>query len=281
MNQLKTVALLGLLSGLLVTVSYSFGGASGAIWGLGFAALMNLSSWFFSDKIALAAYGAQPVTPEQAPELYGMVEKLSQRADLPMPQIYVIPSPAANAFATGRDPEHAAVAVTEGITKLLPAQELEAVIAHELSHIYNRDTLTQMVAATVAAAISYLAQMGFWFMGSGQDEEGPNPLVFMLGIVVAPLAASIIQLGISRTREFAADDGAARLTGNPRALVRALQRLEAGAAQMPLQSDPAFSPLLIINSGSRKFLANLFRTHPATQDRVDRLLALETGLKKR
>lgn len=279
MNQIKTVALLGLLSGLLIAISYSLGGTGGAILGLGFAAVTNLSSWYFSDKIALSAYRAQPANPAQAPQLYQMVEKLTQRAGMPMPQVYIIPSPAANAFATGRDPQHAAVAVTEGIMNMLPANELEAVIAHELSHIYNRDTLTQAVAATVAAAVSFLAQMGFWFMGGSQDEEGPNPAVVLLSIILAPIAATIVQLGISRTREFSADEGAARLTGNPRALAQALQRLEAGAQQMPLQGDPAFSPLLIINGPSGRFLANLFSTHPSTQDRVARLMNIEQELK--
>lgn len=275
MNQLKTVALLGLLSGLLVSLSYSLGGSGGALMGVAFAAVMNLGSWFYSDKIALAAYQAQPVSAQDAPQLYAMVAKLSDRAQMPMPQVYTIPSPAANAFATGRDPDHAAVAVTQGILKMLPPEELEAVIAHELSHIYNRDTLTQAVAATVAGAISWLAQMAFWFMGSSRDDDGPNPLVALVGVLVAPLAATIIQLGISRTREFEADAGAAQLTGNPRALASALRRLEAGSQQLPLDANPAFAPLLIINGPSRKRLASLFSTHPSTDDRIQRLLDLD------
>lgn len=279
MNQLKTVALLGLLSGVLVTLSYGIGGMGGAFMGVLLAAVMNLGSWFYSDKLALAAYGAQPVSAADYPQLHGLVRKLTQKAEMPMPQVCLIPSSAANAFATGRDPDHAAVAVTQGIVDLLPLDELEAVIAHELSHIDNRDTLTQAVAATVAGAISYLSQIAMWFMGGSRDENSPNPLVFLLGILVAPIAAMVIQLGLSRTREFAADEGAARLTGNPRALAKALQRLESGAEEFPLEANPAFAPLLIINGPSKRFLANLFATHPATTDRVERLLNLERELK--
>ena len=282
MNQVKTVALLGLLSGLLVTVSYwVIGGSGGALIGIALAAVMNLGSWYYSDRIALAAYGAQPVSPNQAPGLYSMVENLSQRASLPMPAVYIIPSPAANAFATGRDPEHAAVAVTEGIMNMLPDDELEAVLAHELSHINNRDTLTQAVAATVAGAISLLAQMAsysMWFGGSRNDDNGRNPLGLLLSIILAPVAASVIQLAISRTREFSADAGAAKLTGNPRALARALQRLDSSARQMPLDGNPAFEPLLIINSFSGDWLKSLFSTHPSTEARIENLLKLEQQL---
>lgn len=283
MNQIKTVALLGLLSALLITASYwLIGGWTGAFIGIALAAVTNLGSWFYSDQIALAAYGAQPVTQSQAPGLYQMVERLAGRANLPMPGVYIVPSGAANAFATGRDPEHAAVAVTEGIMNILPDDELEAVIAHELSHIYNRDTLTQAVAATIAGAISFLAQMvsySMWFGGGSRDNDnGPNPLGLLLTIILAPMAASVIQMGISRTREFSADAGSARLTGNPRALARALQRLEANARQMPIEGNPAFEPLLIINSFSGQFLGNLFSTHPSTEARIQQLLKLDQEL---
>lgn len=277
MNALKTVALLGLLSGLLVVIGNALGGSGGALMGLLLGAVMNLGSWFFSDKMALAAYQAQPVTPQEAPELYAMVERLTQRANLPMPGVYIIPSEAANAFATGRDPEHAAVAVTQGIMRMLPTDELEGVLAHELSHILYRDTLTQAIAATIAGAISWLVQMlqySMMFSGGRDEENSPNPIVLLASIIVAPLAATVIQLGISRTREFSADAGAARLTGNPKALARALQRLEAGAEQLPLDGNPAYQPLLIINSPPRNIFSNLFSTHPATQDRIQRLLAL-------
>lgn len=281
MNQFKTVALLSLLSALLITVSYwLIGGSTGALIGVVLAAVTNIGSWYFSDRIALAAYGAQPVTEAQAPGLYKMVQRLSDRANLPMPSIYIVPSQSANAFATGRDPEHAAVAVTEGIVNILPEDELEAVIAHELSHIYNRDTLTQAVAATVAGAISFLAQIAsysMWFSGGSRDDRnGPNPLVLLLTIVLAPISATVIQLAISRTREFAADAGSAKLTGNPRALARALERLESNARQMPIHGNPAFEPLLIVHGFSgQQFLSSLFSTHPSTEARIQELLKLE------
>lgn len=284
MNQFKTVALLGLLSGLLVAIGYLIvGGTSGIILGIVMAAVMNLGSWYFSDKIALAAYRAQPVNPEQAPGLYQMLERLSQRANIPTPALYVVPSPAANAFATGRDPKHAAVAVTEGIVNILSEEELEGVIAHELSHIIHRDTLTQAVAATIGGAISQLAYMAQWasyggMVGQNGERRGANPLGLLFAVFLAPLAATVIQMGISRTREFEADAGAARLTSNPRALASALQRLEAGARQMPIDGNPAFSPLLIINSLSGQGLASLFSTHPSTQARIERLLQLEKEL---
>jgi heat shock protein HtpX len=281
MNQFKTVALLGLLSGLLVAIGYYvIGGTSGIILGIVLAAVMNLGSWFFSDKIALSAYGAQPVSRDQAPGLYAMLERLSQRGNVPVPALYVIPSPAANAFATGRDPEHAAVAVTEGIVRMLSEEELEGVIGHELTHVINRDTLTQAVAATIGGAISQLAYMAQWAsLGIGYSDrdnrQGPNPIGLLLAVVLAPLAATIIQMAISRTREFSADEGAARLTGNPRALASALQKLEMGARQVPMQGNPSFEPLLIINAFSGQGFASLFSTHPSTEARVERLLQLE------
>jgi heat shock protein HtpX len=282
-NQVKTAALLAALSGLLIAISYwVIGGTNGLIIGIGLAAVTNLFSWYQSDKIALAVYNAQPVSAAQAPGLYRMVERLSARANIPMPGVYIVPSQTANAFATGRDPENAAVAVTEGILNILPEDELEGVIAHELTHIINRDTLTQAVAATVAGAISFLAQMlsySLWFGGGSRDDDrGGNPLGVLLTVMLAPIAATIIQLAISRTREFSADAGAAKLTGNPRALARALQRLESAARQMPLDANPAFEPLLIINSISGQFLGNLFSSHPATEARVQALLKLEQEL---
>jgi heat shock protein HtpX len=274
MNQFKTVALLGALTGLLVAIGGILGGRGGLLIGLIMGAVMNLGSWFFSDKIALASYNAQPVTPSQAPELYSMVEQLANRANIPTPALYVIPTQSANAFATGRDPHHAAVAVTEGILQMMPAEEIEGVLAHELSHIINRDTLTQAVAATIGGAISYLAQMAMWF-GGGDRNNRTNPIALLLLSVLAPLSASVIQMAISRTREFEADAGAAKLTGNPRALASALQRLQMGARQMPMQGNPAFSPLLIINSLSGQAFASLFSTHPPTEKRIQRLLELE------
>lgn len=281
-NQLKTVALLGLLSALLITISYwIIGGSTGVIIGIAIAALTNLVSWYQSDKIALAAYRAQPISASEAPELYAMVQRLCQRANLPMPAIFIVPTQAANAFATGRDPEHAAVAVTEGILNLLPEDELAGVIAHELTHVANRDTLTQAVAATVAGAISFLAQMvsySLWFPSSRDDNRGANPLGLLLTVFLAPISATVIQLAISRTREFAADAGSARLTGNPRALARALERLETIGRQLPMAGNPAFEPLLITNSFSGQFLGNLFSSHPSTEERVAQLMKLEQEL---
>ncbi|MBD2577951.1 zinc metalloprotease HtpX [Oscillatoria sp. FACHB-1406] len=283
MNQTKTVALLALLSGLLISVSYFLiGGWTGAITGVVLAAVTNLGSWYYSDRIALAAYGAQAVSYNQAPELYQMVQKLSDRAGLPMPAVYIVPTQSANAFATGRDPEHAAVAVTEGLLNILPPDEVEGVLAHELSHVANRDTLTQAVTATIAGAISFLAQMvsyGMWFSGGSRDNDnGPNPLGMLLTVMFAPLAATIIQMGISRTREFSADAGAAQLTGNPRALANALQRLSNSAKRLPIDGNPAFEPLLIMNGFSGQFLGNLFSTHPSTEARIENLMRLEQEL---
>ena len=282
-NQLKTAILLATLSGLLIAISYwVIGGTGGLVIGIGLAAATNLFSWYQSDKIALAVYNAQPVSAAEAPVLYRIVQKLSTRANIPMPGVYIVPSPTANAFATGRDPEHAAVAVTAGILDILPEDELEGVIAHELTHIINRDTLTQAVAATVAGAVSFLAQMlsySMWFGGGSRDNErGGNPLGVLATVIFAPIAATVIQLAISRTREFSADAGAAKLTGNPRALARALQRLESTARQMPLNANPAFEPLLIIHPISGQFLGNLFSSHPATEARVEALLQLEGQL---
>jgi len=282
MNQIKTLGLLSLLSALLVGIGYFIiGGTSGIIIGIVMAAVMNLGSWYFSDKIALSAYRAQPVGPEQAPELYQMLERLSQKANIPTPALYVVPGQAANAFATGRDPQHAAVAVTEGIVNMLTPTELEGVIAHELTHVINRDTLTQAVAATIAGAISQLAYMAQWasygmaFGGGSDERRGPNPIGLLLAMFLAPLAASLIQMTISRTREFEADAGAARLTSNPRGLASALQKLEAGAQRMSVQANPAFEPLLIINSFAGEGLMSLFSTHPPTPKRIERLLQLE------
>ena len=282
-NQLKTAILLATLSGLLIAISYwVIGGTGGLVIGIGLAAATNLFSWYQSDKIALAVYNAQPVSAAEAPGLYRIVQKLSTRANIPMPGVYIVPSPTANAFATGRDPEHAAVAVTAGILDILPEDELEGVIAHELTHIINRDTLTQAVAATVAGAVSFLAQMlsySMWFGGGSRDNQrGGNPLGVLATVIFAPIAATVIQLAISRTREFSADAGAAKLTGNPRALARALQRLESTARQMPLNANPAFEPLLIIHPISGQFLGNLFSSHPATEARVEALLQLERQL---
>lgn len=279
MNQFKTVALLALLSALLVGLGYFIiGGTTGIIFGIGLAAVSNLGSWYFSDQIALNAYKAQPVTESEAPDLYAIVKKLSQAAEIPMPAVYVVPSPAANAFATGRNPSHAAVAVTQGIVDSLTQEELEGVLAHELTHIINRDTLTQAVAATIGGAVSSLAYMAQWasygVVGGQGDRRGSNPLGLLLAVFLAPLAATLIQLSISRTREFAADAGSGQITKNPLALVSALRKLESSAQKVPMQGNPAFEPLLIINAFSRQGgLVNLFATHPSTAERIERLEA--------
>ncbi len=282
MNQFKTLSLLALLSALLISASYFLiGGPTGIIIGVIVAAVTNIGSWYFSDRIALAAYRAQPLNPQEAPQLYAMVQRLCDRAGMPMPKLFVVPTSAANAFATGRDPQHAAVAVTQGIVELLPEDELEAVIAHELSHVRNRDTLTQAVAATIAGSIAFLARMvsySMWFGGGSRSDRGGNPFGLLLTMILAPVAASVIQMAISRTREFEADRGSAKLTGNPRALARALQRLESIGRQLPLEANPAFEPLLISSPFSGQFLASLFSTHPSTAARIQNLLKVEQEL---
>ena len=282
MNQFKTLSLLALLSALLISASYFLiGGPTGIIIGVIVAAVTNIGSWYFSDRIALAAYRAQPLNPQEAPQLYAMVQRLCDRAGMPMPRLFVVPTSAANAFATGRDPQHAAVAVTQGIVELLPEEELEAVIAHELSHVRNRDTLTQAVAATIAGSIAFLARMvsySMWFGGGSRSDRGGNPFGLLLTMILAPVAASVIQMAISRTREFEADRGSAKLTGNPRALARALQRLESIGRQLPLEANPAFEPLLISSPFSGQFLASLFSTHPSTAARIQNLLKVEQEL---
>ena len=284
MNQFKTLALLSVLSALLISISYYLiGGSGGVILGIAIAAVTNLGSWFYSDKIALAAHKAQPVSRQEAPALHAMVEKLAAKANIPVPGVYILPTESANAFATGRDPEHAAVAVTQGIMDMLSSEELEGGIAHERSHIMNRDTLTQAVAATIAGAIAFLAQIlqySMWFggMGNSRDDNGPNPIALIATLILAPMAATVIQLGISRTREFAADAGAAELTGNPRALASALKRLDASARQLPMAGNPAYEPLMIMHAVPKRMFSGLFSTHPATEQRVERLLELEQGL---
>lgn len=278
-NQLKTAGLLGLLSGLIVLAGYYLvGNEQGLILGLIFAAFTSIGSWYYSDKAALASYRAQPLAREQAPELYDTVAKLSDRADIPMPTLFVVPTKSPNAFATGRDPQHSAIAVTEGIVELLSKEELEGVIAHELTHIKNRDTLTQAVAGTLAGAITFLGRIltlgALYGPVTRDNRRGGNPLGVLFLIVLAPISATLIQLAISRTREYSADVGSAEITGNPLALVNALQKLEEVGKQIPMNGNPAMSPLLIINPLSAKGLQALFMTHPPTEERVRRLKEL-------
>lgn len=278
-NQIKTAALLGLLSGLIVLVSYYLiGNESGLILGFVFAALSSIGSWYYSDKAALAAYRAQPIDRAQAPEIYDMVARLCDRAELPMPKVFVVPTKSPNAFATGRDPDHAAVAVTEGIMELLTPEELEGVLAHELTHVKNRDTLTQAVAGTLAGAITYLGRIlsfgALYGPVTNDNRRGANPIGLLFLIVLAPLSAALIQFAISRTREFAADQGSAEITGNPLALASALEKLESIGQQIPMNGNPSMSPLLIINPLSAEGVQTLFRTHPPTADRIRRLMEL-------
>lgn len=287
LNNLKTTLLLATMTGLLLVAGNALGGQTGVLIAFAVAALMNLGSWWYSDRIVLSMYRAQPVGPHDAPELHAMVAELAQRAKLPMPKVYIIPEAQPNAFATGRDPAHAAVAVTEGILRLVPPNELRGVIAHELAHVANRDTLTSAVAAVMAGAISMLANWAQWALlfggGRGNDEEegagsGIGSLVMLL---VAPIAATLIQLAISRSREFAADDYAARLIGDGRPLARALQRLEAGAAAIPAHVEPATAHLFIVSPLAGGGIFALFRTHPPTEDRVARLMDVTSELRGR
>ncbi|WP_121970258.1 M48 family metalloprotease [Leptolyngbya sp. BC1307] len=286
MNQLKTLLLLALLSGLIVLAGYLLvGDEQGLYYGLGFAALSSFGSWYYSDRAALSAFKAKPTPREENPELFDRIEQLSDRAGVPNPKLYVVPSEALNAFATGRDPNHAAIALTEGIIKLLPADELDAVIAHELTHVRNRDTLTQAVAGTLSGSLTYLGRIltlgALYFPVARVGRRGNNPIAILFLLVVGPLAAALLRMAISRTREYAADAGAAEITQNPLALVRALETLESMSQEVPIHGNPAFAPLFIVNPLSKEGLMKLFLTHPPTEDRVERLKALaETQLEK-
>ncbi len=279
-NTLKTTALLGLLTGLLILIGGYFGGSQGMSVAFVMAFLMNFGSYWFSDRIVLAMYRAQPVSEAEAPGLYRVVQGLALRAQMPMPRIYIIPSEAPNAFATGRDPEHAAVAATHGILRILNEEELEGVMAHELSHVRNRDTLISTIAATIAGVIVMLARMAMWmpyFSGGGSrdsEDRGGGALGFLFLAILAPIAATLIQLAISRSREFHADESAARLTHKPYALASALQSLEVGATRLPMEANPATSHLFIVNPLRGDVLFKLFSTHPPIEERIARLRAL-------
>jgi heat shock protein HtpX len=274
---LRTTILLATLSGLFVVIGFLIGGSQTALLFLGLAALMNLGSYFFSDKLALKMSGAKPISEAEAPKLYRAMQELTTRAKLPMPRMYVIPQDQPNAFATGRDPRHSAVAVTRGILNLLSEDELRGVLAHELAHVKHRDILIQSVAATIGAAITYLGYMLLWF--GGDDNDSPLGLVASLALVLlAPLAASIIQLSISRQREYAADAGGAAICGNPESLASALLRLEQGAAAMPMHVNQAAEPLYIVTPFSGGGFARLFSTHPPIEERVKRLRQMRPSL---
>jgi heat shock protein HtpX len=268
-NFFKTTLLLALLSGLLLFVGDLLGGRTGLLMALVFAAIMNFASYWFSDKIVLRMYHAQEVGPTHP--LSQMVQGLAARAGLPMPRVYVIPDASPNAFATGRNPEHAAVAATEGIMQALSREELEGVMAHELAHVKHRDILISSVAATIAAAIMSLARFAMFF-GGRDDEEGGNPLAGLLMLLLAPVAAMLIQAAISRSREFAADAGGAAITGNPYGLANALRKIEAVARRVPLDANPATAHMFIIKPFSAGAFLSLFSTHPPTDQRIAALL---------
>jgi heat shock protein HtpX len=269
-NGLKTVLLLGLLSGILLIIGEMLGGANGLVLFFFIAVAMNFISYWFSDKIVLRMYRAKEVGPEHP--LHRMVARLAQRAALPMPKVYVIPDSSPNAFATGRNPSHASVAATEGIVQALSESELEGVMAHELAHVKNRDILISTIAATIAAAITMLARSLMFFGGSRDDDGRSNPLALLAMLILAPLAAMVIQMWISRTREFSADAGGAQITGNPHGLASALRKIDAIARRVPLNANPATAHMFIIKPFSAGGLMSLFSTHPSTEDRIAALI---------
>jgi heat shock protein HtpX len=284
MNQLKTAVLLAAMTALIIAIGRVLGGYNGMIIAFLFAIVMNAGSYWFSDRIVLSMYHARELTPEEAPQLYSLVQRLATNAGLPMPRLYVVPEETPNAFATGRDPNHAAVAVTQGLLRVLDQGEVEGVIAHELAHVKNRDTLISTIAATLAGAITGIAQMlqfQMFFGGYGRDDDNrSNPLAMIAVVILAPIAAALIQFAISRSREYQADATGARVSGRPLDLANALLKLEQAAHVVPMQVNPATSHLFIVNPLSGQSLQTLFSTHPSTADRVARLeaLAREMGM---
>jgi heat shock protein HtpX len=278
-NGLKTALLLGLLSGLLLAIGQVFGGSNGMMLGFIFAVVMNFGSYWFSDKIVLRMYKAQEVGPGH--RLHTMVERLSRQAQLPMPKVYIIPDPSPNAFATGRNPQHAAVAATEGILQILSDSELEGVLAHELAHVKHRDILISSVAATIAAAIMFAAHSARWAMMfggyGGRDDgrdRGNNPIALLATVILAPLAAALIQMAISRSREFSADAGGAQIAGNPYGLADALRKIDAVAKRVPLDANPATAHMFIVKPFTGGGLMSLFSSHPPTEARIQALLGI-------
>jgi heat shock protein HtpX len=270
-NTLKTALLLGGLSALLMFIGQALGGGGGMVAGFVFAVAMNFGSYWFSDKIVLRMYRAQEVGPGH--RLYDLVTLLAQRAGLPQPKVYIIPDPSPNAFATGRNPEHAAVAATEGILAVLDDEELAGVIAHELAHVKHRDILISSVAATIAAAIMMISRFAMFFGGNRDDNRGgSNPLALFATVLLAPIAAGLIQMAISRSREFAADAGGAAIAGGPRGLVNALRKIEVASKRVPLDANPATAHMFIIKPFSGAGLLGLFSSHPPTEDRIQALL---------
>jgi heat shock protein HtpX len=274
-NGIRTTMLMALMIVLFALVGRALGGQSGMILALVIAVGMNFASYWFSDKIVLKMYRAQEVSREEVPELYEMVDRLRQRANLPMPKLYIIPNDQPNAFATGRNPSHAAVAVTNGITRILSPDELEGVIAHELAHVKNRDILTSSIAATLGASITMIARFGVFFGGRGNDRGGAVGNILML--ILAPIAAVIIQMAISRSREYAADRDGAQISGRPRSLASALNRLQQSAERHPINANPRTAPLFIVNpfAGALGGVRHWFSTHPPTEKRIERLMEME------
>jgi heat shock protein HtpX len=278
-NVFKTALLLAVLTVMLVLLGGAFGGRQGMLVAFVLALLMNVFSYWFSDKMVLAMYGARRIEEAQAPNLHAIVRRLTTRAGVPMPPVYLIPSDTPNAFATGRNPQHAAVAVTEGILRILDDEELEGVLAHELAHVKNRDVLISTIAATLAGAITYLAHMAQWaamFGGRSSDDEegGGNPLALILMAILAPIAAMLVQLAVSRAREFQADATGARVAGKPWGLAKALEKLQMANEAVPMAANPSTAHLFIVNPLSGDTLMRLFSTHPPIEERIARLRAM-------
>jgi len=280
-NTLKTTVLLAAIGGLFVAVGSMLGGSTGAAIGLLLGLVMVGGSYWFSDRLAIRAAGAVEVTEAEAPALVATVRELADRAALPMPRVYLAPSPQPNAFATGRNPAHAAVAVTQGLLDRCPPDEVRGVLAHELAHVKHRDILIGSVAAAVATAISFIANMALWagMFGGGDDEDSPNPIVVLLTAILAPLAASILQMALSRAREFEADRGGAEILGDPMPLARALARLDASSAAIPMDITPQQATAYIVNplNGRKVEFGRLFMTHPPMEERIARLEAMRVG----
>ena len=279
MNGIKTALLLGLLSAVLLVGGEAIAGRQGLYYGLIIAAVMNFASYFFSDKIALASYSAQPVSETENPEVYRrvapIVSGLAHRMGIPMPKLYILPDESPNAFATGRNPNHASVAFTAGILRLMTDSEIEGVVAHELGHVLHRDILISSVAATLAAAITFMARMAFWFGGSRDDDDrGGNPIAAIAMMILAPIAAMLIQMAISRSREYDADAASAKYVGSPYPLINALGKLDTYSKRIPMDATPSTAHMFIIKPFTGQSMMRLFSTHPSTEDRIARLQAM-------
>ena len=275
MYRVKTAMLMAALTVLLVLLGSAIGGRGGMMGFFVFAVLMNVFTYWFSDNIVLAMYRAKQVSEAEAPELYNIVRNLAQKAGMPMPKVYIIPDGSPNAFATGRDPNHAAVAATEGIMRLLTREELEGVMAHELSHVKHRDILISTIASVLAAAITMLSRFAIFF--GHRDDEDSNPFAAIIMMILAPIAAMLIQLAISRSREYLADEGGARLAGNPMGLANALRKLQKGTEAVPMDANPATANMFIVNPFSARGVTKLFSTHPPMEERIARLEEMARG----